>query len=70
MFIQLFNFPNRFHIYKNHTGPCSCQVLLTQFSYVESHKLLDGRLIISSVAVGFSIFALAWDWLYPFPQSR
>lgn len=55
---------------KNALDDAVKDVLLTRFSYVESHKLLDGRLIISTVAVGFSIFALLWDWLYPFPQSR
>lgn len=55
---------------KNALDDAVKDVLLSRFSYIESHKLLDGRLIISSVAVGFSIFALIWDWLYPFPQSR
>ncbi|KAK4310782.1 hypothetical protein Pmani_017682 [Petrolisthes manimaculis] len=54
---------------KNALDDAVKDVLLSHFSYIESHKLLDGRLMISSVAVGFSIFALVWDWLYPFPQS-
>lgn len=55
---------------KNALDDAVKDVLLARFSYVESHKLLDGRLIISFIAVGFSVFALIWDWLYPFPQSR
>ena len=46
------------------------QVLLNRFTYVESHKLLDGRLLISTIAVGFSLFALVYDYFYPFSQSR
>ncbi|XP_063612222.1 signal peptidase complex subunit 2-like [Penaeus indicus] len=55
---------------KNALDDAVKDVLLSRFSYVESHRLLDGRLLISSIAVGFSLFALLWDWLYPFPQSR
>merc|ERR1711936_915791 len=32
--------------------------------------LMDGRLIICGVAVGVGMFALLWDFLYPFPLSR
>lgn len=41
-----------------------------KFGYVESHKLMDMRLLICTVAVGFSLFALIWDFLRPFPESR
>ena len=36
----------------------------------ECFRLIDGRLIISSLAVGFALFALAYDYMFPFPQSR
>merc|ERR1719192_475727 len=32
--------------------------------------LKDGRLIICGIAVGVAMFALLWDFLYPFPLSR
>jgi len=54
---------------KNALDDAVKDVLLSRFTYVESHKLLDGRLLISTVAVGFSLFALLWDYLYPFPKS-
>lgn len=31
---------------------------------------MDGRLVICSIAVGVAMYALLWDYLYPFPQSR
>lgn len=55
---------------KNALDDAVKDVLLTRCNYVESHKLLDGRLLISTIAVCFSLLALLWDWLYPFPSSR
>jgi len=46
------------------------QVLTDQLGFVESHRLMDGRLALCTVAVGFALFALIWDYLYPFPLSR
>jgi len=46
------------------------QVLTKKFNYVESFALMDGRLVMCGIAVGVAMFALLWDYLYPFPQSR
>ncbi|GBP20596.1 Signal peptidase complex subunit 2 [Eumeta japonica] len=36
----------------------------------ESFALIDGRLVLCALAVGVALYALLWDYLYPFPQSR
>ena len=36
--------------------------------YLENHSLMDGRLVICGLAVGIAMFALAWDFFYPFPK--
>ncbi|CAH0689944.1 unnamed protein product [Chilo suppressalis] len=36
----------------------------------ESFALIDGRLFLCALAVGVALYALLWDYLYPFPQSR
>jgi len=46
------------------------KVFTEKFHYVENHSLMDGRLVICSLAVGLAMFALLWDYLHPFPQSR
>ncbi|MCL4126483.1 UNVERIFIED_CONTAM: hypothetical protein GTU68_062964 [Idotea baltica] len=55
---------------KNALDDAVKDVLISKFKYSECHKLVDGRLAISTVAVSFSLFALLWDYLYPFPLSR
>ncbi|CAF1641681.1 unnamed protein product [Adineta ricciae] len=39
-------------------------------NYTEFYTLMDRRLYISFVACLFSLFALVYDWLNPFPKSR
>ena len=46
------------------------QVMLDKVGFKESHALMDGRLFICTIAVGFAMFALIWDYFNPFPESR
>ncbi|XP_075213433.1 signal peptidase complex subunit Spase25 [Lycorma delicatula] len=55
---------------KNALDDAVKEVLTEKFNYVESFALMDGRLIMCGLSVGVAMFALLWDWLYPFPQSR
>ncbi|XP_030746436.1 probable signal peptidase complex subunit 2 [Sitophilus oryzae] len=55
---------------KNSLDDAVKEVLTKKYNYVENFALMDGRLVICSIAVGVAMFALLWDYLYPFPQSR
>ena len=46
------------------------EVLVDRFGYEEDHGLMDTRLAICALAVAVATFALAWDYLYPFPASK
>jgi len=45
-------------------------VMTGKLPYTENFGLMDGRLVICAVAVAVAMFALLWDFLYPFPKSR
>ncbi|XP_023022748.1 signal peptidase complex subunit Spase25 [Leptinotarsa decemlineata] len=55
---------------KNALDDAVTEVLTKKYNYVENFALMDGRLVICGIAVGVAMFALIWDYLYPFPQSR
>ncbi|CAG9767663.1 unnamed protein product [Ceutorhynchus assimilis] len=55
---------------KNSLDDAVKEVLTKKFNYTENFNLMDGRLVICTIAVGVAMFALLWDYLYPFPQSR
>ncbi|KAA0202023.1 hypothetical protein HAZT_HAZT009605 [Hyalella azteca] len=55
---------------KNALDDATKSVMMNHICSKECFRLIDGRLIISSLAVGFSLFALAYDYLFPFPLSR
>ncbi|KAG8305493.1 Signal peptidase complex subunit 2 [Homalodisca vitripennis] len=55
---------------KNALDDAVKEVLTKKFNYVENFALMDGRLVLCGLAVSVAMFALLWDWLYPFPLSR
>jgi len=55
---------------KNALDDAVKEVLTKKFNYIENFALMDGRLVLCGLAVSVAMFALLWDWLYPFPLSR
>ena len=55
---------------KNALDDAVKEVMTNKLPYKENFSLKDGRLVICGVAVGVAMFALLWDFLYPFPLSR
>lgn len=55
---------------KNALDDAVKDVLIKKYDYAECFRLMDGRLLICGIAVSVAMFALLWDHLYPFPQSR
>jgi len=46
------------------------RIMIDTYGYAESHALMDGRLVICTVACLFALFAMVWDYFHPFPESR
>ncbi|XP_014253198.1 probable signal peptidase complex subunit 2 [Cimex lectularius] len=55
---------------KNALDDAVAEVLTKKYNYTETFELIDGRLLLCGLAVTVASFALIFDWLYPFPQSR
>ena len=55
---------------KNSLDDAVKEVLTERLNYDEDHGLMDIRLVICGLAVAVAMFALAWDYFYPFPASR
>jgi len=55
---------------KNALDDAVKKVFTEKFKYRESFSLVDGRLALSGIAVGAAMFALLWDYLHPFPESK
>ncbi|KAJ0182083.1 hypothetical protein K1T71_002805 [Dendrolimus kikuchii] len=55
---------------KNAIDDAIREVLTRDLKCKESFALIDGRLFLCALAVGVALYALLWDYLYPFPQSR
>ena len=51
-------------------SPCVPQIMADEFRCVEDFGLVNWRLLLCTVACVFSVFALVYDYLNPFPQSR
>jgi len=54
---------------KNALDDAVRKLISERYGYVERTYYIDIRLALAAVAVGFALFALAWDWFYPFPKS-
>jgi signal peptidase complex subunit 2 len=55
---------------KNALDDSARKFLVAQTGFSESHALMNGRLLISTIAVLFSGYAILYDWYHPFPESR
>ncbi|CAG9566573.1 unnamed protein product [Danaus chrysippus] len=55
---------------KNAIDDAIREVFTGELKCKESFALIDGRLFLCALAVGVALYALLWDYLYPFPQSK
>ena len=54
---------------KNALDDGARKVFTEDLDFVEQFHLCDMRLAMCTVAVLIALYALLWDWLYPFPAS-
>lgn len=55
---------------KNALDDAARKFMVNQNAFTEDHALMNGRLIISTIAVLFSGYAILYDYLHPFPESK
>lgn len=55
---------------KNAIDDAVKEVFIKKFSYQENFRLMDGRLTMCGLAVSVALFALGYDYMYPFPKSK
>ena len=55
---------------KNALDDAATKFLTSQENFKESHSLIDGRLVLSTITILFSAYGILDDWLHPFPESR
>jgi len=55
---------------KNALDDAIKKVMTDDFNCDEDHSLMNGRLVLSAIGVGFAGYACLWDYLHPFPESR
>ncbi|PIO74207.1 hypothetical protein TELCIR_03790 [Teladorsagia circumcincta] len=56
--------------YITHEAQEVFQILNDRVGWKEYHSLMDGRLLISFIAVCFSATAIVYDYIHPFPKSK
>ncbi|KAL5484510.1 hypothetical protein EMCRGX_G021023 [Ephydatia muelleri] len=55
---------------KNRLDDAVKKTMVESYNCEEDFSLIDQRLAISTVACLFSLFALIYDYIFPFPQSK
>ncbi|XP_071950096.1 signal peptidase complex subunit 2-like [Antedon mediterranea] len=55
---------------KNSLDDAVRKIMNEKYKYEENFKMMDTRLWICSISCLFAMFALGWDFFYPFPASR
>jgi signal peptidase complex subunit 2 len=55
---------------KNALDDSARKFLVSQTNFEEDHSLMNGRLVISTITVLFSLYGILYDWYHPFPESR